>query len=91
MELQHLQRLLRGGRERKNLSKEVKQLLDLGIEAKTLAGNITTEFKPLLLELLATGKTSQAAALQAKILDAYVALGYDREKKLKDVKKWYSK
>jgi len=75
----------------KNLSKEVKQLLDLGIEAKTLAGNITTEFKPLLLELLATGKTSQAAALQAKILDAYVALGYDREKKLKDVKKWYSK
>ena len=75
----------------KNLNKEIKQLLDLGIEAKTLAGNITTEFKPLLLELLATGKTSQAAALQAKILDAYVALGYDREKKLKDVKKWYSK
>lgn len=75
----------------KNLDKEIKQLLDLGIEAKTLAGNITTEFKPLLLELLATGKTSQAAALQAKILDAYVALGYDREKKLKDVKKWYSK
>ena len=75
----------------KNLDKEIKQLLDLGIEAKTLASNITTEFKPLLLELLATGKTSQAAALQAKILDAYVALGYDREKKLKDVKKWYSK
>lgn len=75
----------------KNLAKEIKQLLDLGIEAKTLASNITSEFKPLLLELLATGKTSQAAALQAKILDAYVALGYDREKKLKDVKKWYSK
>lgn len=75
----------------KNLDKEIKQLLDLGIEAKTLASNITTEFKPLLMELLATGKTSQAAALQAKILDAYVALGYDREKKLKDVKKWYSK
>lgn len=75
----------------KNLDKEIKQLLDLGIEAKTLAGNITSEFKPLLLELLASGKTSQAVALQAKILDAYVALGYDREKKLKDVKKWYSK
>ena len=75
----------------KNLNKEIKQLLDLGIEAKTLADNITTEFKPLLLELLATGKMTQAAALQAKILDAYVALGYDREKKLKDVKKWYEK
>lgn len=75
----------------KNLDKEIKQLLDLGIEAKTLASNITTEFKPLLLELLSTGKMTQAAALQAKILDAYVALGYDREKKLKDVKKWYSK
>lgn len=75
----------------KNIEKEAKALRDLGIEASTISSQITKEFKPLLLELLASGKTSQAAALQAKILDAYVALGYDREKKLKDVKKWYEK
>ena len=53
-----------------------------------MAGEITKKFKPKYVELVRAGRTGEAANLQARLLTAYEALGYNRAKKLKDIQKW---
>lgn len=75
-------------RSGQNLKSAIKEYTSHGIEEKTLAAQITRLYKDELVELAKKNK-SKAADLQAKILNAYVALGYDRDQKLKDVQAWY--
>jgi hypothetical protein len=73
-----------------NLKTVTKEYLDHGVEASTLAGRITDKYKDEFVRLYKTNKTA-AANLQNRILNAYAMLGYDREKKLKDIAKWLEK
>jgi hypothetical protein len=72
------------------LKAAIQDLMSHGVTKEALSSRITNQYKDELVALVKAGKTSQAAALQAKILDAYVALGYNRDQKLRDVKKWYT-
>ena len=72
-----------------NLRAVIKEYTDNGVSTQTLAGQITTQYKQRLISLKAAGDMRELADLQAHILSAYEALGYDREKKLKDVRAWY--
>lgn len=71
----------------KNLKAVVKDYLDHGVEAKTLAANLTSQYKDEFVQLYKTNR-SAAADLQARLLNAYQVLGYDRAKKQKDIMKW---
>ena len=71
----------------KDLRAVVKEYTSHGVEAKTLAGNLTTKYKDEFVRLYKTNKTA-AANLQARLLNAYAVLGYDRAKKQKDIAKW---
>jgi hypothetical protein len=54
----------------------------------TLASQITSRYKDQYVQLVRAGRTGEAANLQARLLTAYEALGYNRAKKLKDIQKW---
>ena len=54
----------------------------------TLASQITSKYKDQYVQLVRDGRTGEAANLQARLLTAYEALGYNRAKKLKDIQKW---
>ena len=54
----------------------------------TLASQITSKYKDQYVQLVRAGRTGEAANLQARLLTAYEALGYNRAKKLKDIQKW---
>ncbi|MBQ9291467.1 MAG: hypothetical protein IJ210_15270 [Clostridia bacterium] len=54
----------------------------------TLASQITSRYKEQYVQLVRAGRTGEAANLQARLLTAYEALGYNRAKKLKDIQKW---
>lgn len=70
-----------------NLSGRIKELTDHGVSTSTLAGKITSQYKQQYIQLYAKDKT-RAAALKARLLTAYAALGYDRTRKNKDIEKW---
>lgn len=70
-----------------NLKSVIHEYTSHGVEAKTLSGCITTQYKDEFIQLSKTNRTA-AANLQARLLNAYVALGYDRQKKLKDIQAW---
>jgi hypothetical protein len=71
----------------KDLKKTIQVYLDNGASKSTLAGKITSQYKPQMIALKESGKGY--ADLQARILTAYEALGYDRQEKLKDIQKWF--
>lgn len=71
----------------KNLQATIKDYTSHGVEEKTLASQITATFKPQYVALYKKDK-GKAADLKARLLAAYAALGYDREKKNKDIAKW---
>lgn len=71
----------------KNLKAVMKVYLDHGVTAQTLASNLTSKYKQEYIRLYKTNKAA-AANLQARLLNAYVLLGYDRAKKQKDIAKW---
>ena len=71
----------------KDLPKVIKEYTDHGVKAQTLASQITSQYKDEFIQLSKTNRTA-AANLQARLLNAYVALGYDRQKKLKDIQAW---
>ena len=73
----------------KDLKAVIKEYTDNGVSKTTLATQITNQYKQQLIDLKKSGKGY--ADLQARILTAYEALGYDREKKLKDIQKWFEK
>ena len=70
-----------------NLKAVIKEYTSHGVTEKTLAESIKTHYKKQMKELYRTNRTAYAN-LQARILTAYQVLGYDREKKLKDIQKW---
>lgn len=72
-----------------NLRAVIKEYLDNGVNKTTLATQITTQYKQQLIDLKASGKGY--ADLQARILTAYEALGYERAQKQKDIQKWFEK
>ena len=71
----------------KNLKTVINELTSHGITKETLSGRITSQFKAEYIRLYKENKTA-FANLQARLLTAYEALGYDRSKKMKDMQKW---
>ena len=68
----------------KNLKAVIKEYTDNGVEAKTMASEITSHFKPLYKEM----SNAERAGIKGYLLNAYALLGYDRSKKSKDIDKW---
>lgn len=60
----------------------IDEYLDMGYTEEGLAAQITRDFKQKYRN------ASDKASLKRKLLDAYEELGYDRDKKSKDIDKW---
>lgn len=71
----------------KNLSSVIKSYTDNGVEKETLARMITTQYKEEYVSLYRKNK-AEASMLKARLLTAYAALGYSRDKKNKDIDAW---
>ena len=72
-----------------NLKATIQEYLNNGVSKTTLASQISTNFRKKYVTLKKSGKGY--ADLQARLLTAYEALGYDRAKKLKEIQKWLEK
>lgn len=68
----------------RNLKTTIKRYTGHGVDAKTLASQITKYFKPLYIEM----SKSERASIKGYLLNAYVQLGYNRADKSKDIDKW---
>ena len=68
----------------KNIKAVIREYTDHGVEAKTLASQITKYYKPLYKEMT----NAERARIKGYLLNAYELLGYDRSKKSKDIDKW---
>lgn len=68
----------------KDLKAVIKRYTDNGVEAKTLASQITSYFKPLYREM----SNTERAAIKGYLLNAYVLLGYSRTEKSQDINNW---
>ena len=68
----------------KDLKAVIKRYTDNGVEAKTLASQITSYFKPMYKEM----SNTERAAIKGYLLNAYQLLGYNRTEKSKDIDKW---
>lgn len=82
---------LKTGIEKNNgsaISAAAKKLTDHGVKKETVGSQITSMFKQRYTDLYKAGKSVEAANLKATLLTAYAALGYDRDKKNKDIDKW---
>lgn len=67
-----------------DVAKAAKTYLDNGVEAKTLASQITDAYK----QQYRAASEAERKRLKKLLLDAYAAIGYDRKKKEKDIDKW---
>ena len=73
--------------EGKSPKAEVQELLAHGVKKESVASAITAKFKPVYIDLY--NKDWKASVdLKAQIVNAYVLLGYDRQKKADDVARW---
>lgn len=72
-----------------NLKATIQEYLNNGVSKTTLASQISNNFRKKYVTLKKSGKGY--ADLQARLLTAYEALGYDRAKKLKEIQKWQEK
>ena len=68
----------------KNLKSVIKEYTNNGVKAETLASQITSYYKPLYIKM----SNTERARLKGYLLNAYELLGYDRNKKSKDIDKW---
>ena len=68
----------------KNIKAVIREYTDHGVEADTLAAQITKHYKPLYKEM----SNSERTRIKGYLLNAYELLGYDRSKKSKDIDKW---
>ena len=64
-----------------------KELVNHGMKQKDAGDAITKQYKQKYIDLYKTNPAA-AADLKARILNAYAALGFDREKKNQDIAKW---
>ena len=67
-----------------NVGEITKKYLSYGVEPKQLSSEITSYFKPIYVTL----GPADRATMKGYLLNAYVRLGYDRDKKSKDIDKW---
>lgn len=67
-----------------DVAKAAKEYLDNGVEAETLAREITSEYKQQYI----AADSAERKRLKKLLLDAYAAIGYDRKEKEKDIDKW---
>lgn len=58
-----------------------------GVSKQTLATNITKNYKEQYIELYHTDRAA-ADRLRRQLIEAYAALGYNRQDKAKDIAKW---
>jgi hypothetical protein len=70
-----------------NVSSVARIYKQQGVSKETLSGRITSEFKEEYVMLYKTNP-AKAETLKQKLLNAYVAIGYDREEKSKDIDRW---
>lgn len=70
-----------------NVSSVARIYKQQGVSKETLSGRITSEFKEEYVMLYKTNP-AKAKTLKQKLLNAYVAIGYDREEKSKDIDRW---
>ena len=73
----------------KDIQKTVKEIY-LGNDTykNKIADAITSNYKSQYVKLYNSGQKAEAADLRARLLTAYAAAGYDRNKKNKDIDKW---
>ena len=67
-----------------NMGAITQKYLSYGVEPKQLSSDITSYFKPIYVTL----GPADRATMKGYLLNAYVRLGYDRDKKSKDIDKW---
>lgn len=67
-----------------DLKAAAKEYFDHGAEKGDIGDAITTEYKPKYIE----ASPEERKKLKEKLLAAYVAIGFDRSKKSKDIDKW---
>ena len=67
-----------------NLKSVIQEYTSHGVEAKTLASQITSYFKPLYINMT----NSERAGIKGYLLNAYAQLGYNRYDKSKDIDNW---
>lgn len=67
-----------------DLKAAAKEYFDHGMEKGDIGGAITTEYKPKYI----AASTEERKKLKEKLLAAYVALGFNRADKSKDIDKW---
>ena len=67
-----------------DLKAAAKEYFDHGAEKGDIGGAITTEYKPKYI----AASPEERKKLKEKLLAAYVALGFDRGEKSKDIDKW---
>jgi hypothetical protein len=65
--------------------KIIDKMLKEGRKKDAISGNISTYFKPKYIEAYKKGRASN---LKANLLTMYALLGYDRDKKSKDIDAW---
>ena len=65
--------------------KIIDKMLKEGRKKDAISGSISTYFKPIYLEAYKKGRASN---LKANLLTMYALLGYDRDKKSKDIDAW---
>lgn len=68
----------------KNLRSVIKEYTDHGVKTETLASQITSYYKPLYIKM----SNSERAGIKGYLLNAYAVLGYDRDKKSRDIDRW---
>lgn len=71
----------------KDLTARTQELLKNGAKEESLAALLTKTYKEQYVSLYRQNKT-RAANLKARLLTAYEKLGYDREKKNRDIDAW---
>lgn len=66
---------------------EAQRMTSHGVKKENVSTAITKQYKQKYIDLYKTNPAA-AADLKARILNAYAALGFDREKKNQDIAKW---
>lgn len=70
------------------LQAAVADLKEHGADKSTIGSAITSKYKEEYVALVKAGKVSEANTMKTKILNGYVAAGYNRADKIKDIDAW---
>lgn len=68
----------------RNIKSVIQDYTSHGVDAETLASQITKYYKPLYIKM----SKSERASIKGYLLNAYALLGYNRSEKSRDIDKW---